>query len=265
MANREAYQKLRHAANERIRRLSKAGIESSYKPPKSKTLTDKEIEREYNKLVQWMSKSTNTVKGAKAAAAERAAALEARKERKRERERERYQERRKAAGQEYKPRPPKLSEEERRERRREQRRRAREKSDIQKNLDRLKSEDRQKYNALNNLKSGLKKYGIDVTSFQQLEAWGEYIKERNEDKNKDFYLFDIWIDQMRDATNKHEETITARDINRVMQNFAEWQSNLDALSDEYIRERIPGELSFDVFGTIWNAYMNVAHNYFESE
>ena len=253
------YSRLRHAAEARARRLLKAGYDPGYRAPMAATLSPSELKTEYRRLERWMNTEKNTVKGRRAAAAEATAKQEAR----RARERERYAEKRRAAGQEYKPRPPKSQErpltpqeQQKRERKREYNRQYRQRrKDIETGLNELKARDFTEWNALNNLWSGLKKYGIRVRSFEELQQWGFYIKERDDDRQKQFYEFDMWLDEAQKKTGKSERDITGDDIENMMEDFEKWKSNQDEMKAEFVRPRQPNEYKSKDIGSLWAGFM----------
>lgn len=251
------YSKLRHAAEARARRLLKAGYDPGYRAPRVATLSPSELKSEYRRLERWMNAEKNTVKGRRAAAAESAAKAEAR----RARERERYAEKRRAAGQEYRPRPAQPpTPEQKRERKREYNRRYREKkrqqqTDLRAWLENLKVTAPTEYHALNNLLSGLNKYGYNARTPEELQQWASYIKERDHDRKKQFYEFDQWLEEAERKIGKSRERITGKDIENMMHDFERWQSNQDDLTAEFLQERQPNEYTADQLGSLWAGFM----------
>ena len=253
------YSKLRHAAEARARRLENAGFDPGYRAPKAGSLTPDQIKSEYKRLERWMSTEKNTLKGRRAAAAESAAKAEAR----RARERERYAEKRRAAGQEYKPRPPKSqvkTPEQKREQKREYNRRYRERqrqqqADLRSWLENLKGVSPTEYNAMRNLLSGLQKYGIKVRTPAELQQWAAYIKERDHDRKKQFYEFDLWLDEAETKTGKSAGRIRGEDVADMMKDFEQWKSNMDHMTEEFLRERMPNEYTQDQLGSLWAGFM----------
>lgn len=262
---RQDYQRLRHAANERIRRLEKAGFTAPERPQSSRGMSDSDIRNAYKQLEKWMNKEASTVTGAKAKAAREAERAAAR----RERQRERYAERRRLEtgeqGRPYQPRPPKLSEEQKRERRNQYQRNYRaklksERETLNKQLDDITLANPKLGMRLKNLLKGLDKYskqfGSKVRTLEELMKWKRYIDERNRDKEKGFYEFDIWLEEVQTKVGKENKRVTGADLDNLLEDFTRWESDMDELEREFIRERMPYEYTQDKLGTLWSAYMH---------
>ena len=279
MATIEEYRHLRRMAQQRQRRLEKAGIKTPG-PVAPKAADVKNLNQEYKRLERWMENPKNTVKGAKAERArleqveaakeaEKAARKEAARQRKNERERERYKERREAEGKTVKPRQ-KLTEEERKERRRESARKYRErvKEETKKKVESLEellkdmssSSDkhtRSQGSWLSGIYDQLKSNGIKVTSLDELKKWAAYFNERNRDKERKLYDFSNWIDDMESKTGKTASKLKASDIDRVMSDFETWKKEDAALAAEFERERQPNEYAADQMGNLMDLFMNI--------
>lgn len=249
---RQEYSRLRHAANERNRRLEKQGFGGQYRAPSLRGLTDKQVQAEYKKLERWMKKETSTVTGAKAVQARKAEQAAQRKEKAAERRRE------KRAGAGVKPpRPPKWTEEQKRERKREYQRqyRARKRAEkLDRDLESLKGS--KEYTALKNLLSGLQKYGIVVNSLDDLSAWGRYLAEVKDDSNSDLYKFDEYLDEMMEQTGKDARSITGKDIDRVLDKFNQWKADQTSMESVFNQERQSNEYSAADMGSLWEMYIN---------
>lgn len=255
------YSRLRKAAEQRTKRLEAHGF-SGYHAPKVREISGEDLAREYRKIEKWMAKESSTVPGARAVEERRAAEEEARRERKREANR-RYRERkRQEQGRAQKTRPPKQSEEERRRRHAESQRRYQQKKNVLKNIDRYNRDDKKAAQALKNLYSGLKKWNIDVKSYEELKAWGDYIAERSVDSDKDFYTFDKWVSSLVDKTGNTPEQVDARahlkaeDIYNVINDFNQWRDQKAELEAQFTAERRADEYAGDKFGDLWDMYMN---------
>lgn len=255
------YSRLRKAAEQRTKRLEAHGFEG-YHAPKVKDIDTGDLSREYRKLVKWMGKESSTVPGARAVEERRAAEEAARRERKREANR-RYRERkRQEEGREIKTRPPKQSEEERRRRHRESQRRYQQKKSVLENIDRYNKDDKKAVRALKNLYSGLKKWSIDVKSYEELKAWGDYVAERAVDSDRNFYAFDQWVSSLVDKTGNTPEDVNAKahikadDIYNVITDFNTWRDQKAKMEAEFTAERRADEYSADKFGGLWDLYMH---------
>ena len=247
---RHEYAQQRRLAEQRTGRLEKAGF-GGYHAPKLADIKDLgQLRRELNRVTKWNLKDTATVRGARVAHEQQLAA-------RRERAAERRRERAAAEGRQYQPRPPKQTEEQRRESKRESNRRYREKVKAQKEdinkgiLEYAKTHTKKQTQALLNLQKGLAKYGIKVKSFKELKAWGDYIKEREADSNKEFYLFDQWLQEAAEEIGKEKEKVTGTDIERMMKDFNEWRAQNDELIKEYARERQTNEYTSE---QIWQMF-----------
>lgn len=242
MATKKEYQTLRHAAIERMRRLDKAGFKTPSRPISSRGLTQKQIDKEYNKLQKWMNKETSTVKGARE-----------QKQRTTERRREAQRARR---------------EQERREKERWEERRRIEAEKIRQSQERARQlqadiaqENPQARIALQNMLRGLQKYGVEVKDIKELKAWAKYIDERKADAKDDKYRFDQYVDDLLNATDNNVMDdsghfhASAEDIEVLMKDFSGWsveQANLEA---EYTRPRQPNEYTGDDLNGLWNTYI----------
>ena len=279
MATIEEYRHLRRMAQQRQRRLEKAGIKSP-DPVAPKAADVKNLNKEMRRLERWMNDPKNTVKGAKAERArqeqarafeeaERAARKEAARQRKNERERERYRKRKEAEGKTVKPRQ-KLTEEERKERRRESERKYRErvKEETKQKVESLEallhemtaSSDRNiqtQGNWLSGMYDQLKAKGVKVTSLDELKKWKQYFDERNRDKERKLYDFSNWIDEMAAKAGKSASKLKASDIDRVMNDFESWKKEDAALASEFARERQPNEYTADQMGNLMDLFMNI--------
>lgn len=262
------YRHLRRMAQQRIRRMEKAGIKtpgpSFPKPSEVQNLT-----KELRRLERWMNNPKNTITGAKEAQAEKEARKEAARLRKNERERERYRQQQEAKGRTVTPRQ-KLTDEERRARKRESNRKYREKVKEQerKNIDALES-------ALHEMESSssprvaahgahlldmykqLRDKGIKVRSMDELRKWEEYFNERNRDQDRKLYKYAVWIDEMEAKLGKTASKITGEDIDRVMKDFEEWKATDAALAQEFTRQRQPNEYTPNMMGNLIDLFMNI--------
>ncbi len=246
MATKKQYQTLRHAAIERMRRLDKAGFKTPARPVSSRGLSQKEIDKEYNKLQKWMGKETSTVKGAKE-------------------HKLRIDEKRREAQRLYRQ-AKRLKERQERERWEEERRAAAEKiRQIHERAQKLQAdiaqESPQAQIALQNMLSGLQKYGVKVNDINELKLWAKYIDERKKDAKDDKYRFDQYIDDLLNATDNNvmDDTrhfhASSEDIEHLLQDFAGWSVEQANLEEEYTRPRQPNEYSGDDLNGLWNAYI----------
>lgn len=275
----EEYRHLRRMAQQRERRMEKAGIKTpgpSFPKPSEVTNLSKEMRR----LKRWMDNPKNTVKGARAAQAraERVRAAqeaeeEARKEaarmRKNERERERYRKQQEAKGKTVTPRQ-KLTEEERRERRRESARKYREKvkEETRKSVESLETllDEMTRSSSPRIAKQGerlqdmyeqLREKGIKVKNFEELKKWEAYFNERNRDQDRKIYKYANWIEELEAKVGKTASKVTGEDVDRVMKDFEEWKASDAALAQEFARERQPNEYTPDMMGNLFDLFMNI--------
>lgn len=242
MATKKEYQTLRHAAIERMRRLEKAGFKTPSRPISSRGLTQKQIDKEFNKLKKWMNKETSTVKGAKEhrqrTNERRREAQRAKREQERK-EKERWEETRRIEAEKIKQ--------------------AHEQA-LQLQAD-IAQESPQARIALQNLLSGLHKYGVEIKDIKELKAWAKYIKERKSDSKDEKYRFDQYIDELLNATDNNvmDESghfhASTEDIEGLMQDFSKWSIEQENLEAEYTRPRQPNEYTGDDLSGLWNAYI----------
>ena len=216
-----------------------------------------------------MNNPENTVKGARAAEAEKEARREAARLRKNERERERYRKQQEAKGKTVTPRQ-KLTEEERRERRRESARKYREKvkEETRKSVESLETllDEMTRSSSPRIAKQGerlqdmyeqLREKGITVKSFEELKKWEEYFNERNRDQDRKIYKYANWIEELEAKVGKTASKITGEDVDRVMKDFEEWKASDAALAQEFARERQPNEYTPSMMGKLFDLFMNI--------
>lgn len=258
MILKSEYQHLRKLANARGRRLEAAGFAVGYKAPKASELTAAELKREYKKLEKWLDSPTATVKGARRAAIEAAERKEAARLRKNETERERYRQKKEAEGKKVRQYEKDLTEEQKREKRRQKARERYQKSkDFKQELRNLKKTSPKEYTALNNLLSGLRKYGIKVNSLDELRQWGAYISERDKDGDANKYEFDKWLDEAAEHAQKDIRNLKPDDIDRLVNDFNEWQANNADLVEEFTRERTNTEYDSTMMGSLWDIFVHI--------
>lgn len=259
---RHSYSQARRLAEQRSRRLEAAGFRG-YHAPRIRDLEPGDLKKELKKL-QWFNESEQaTVRGARARqAAEKIKAEEA-AERRRERDRGYYKKKVEAQGREYKPRPPKLSEDEQRARKRE-----RDREYKRQYRQRIKERERdfvdffgslentsghrtaQNYK---NLLSGLRKHGIKVNSVEELEAWMKYIQSRSDNRKKDEYLFQQWLDDLNNATDKKHATPEM--IYTMIEDFENYKADQEVMRAEFMKPRSKDEYTEAQMGDIWSMYM----------
>ena len=262
MATIDQYRQLRHAAMERARRLNQAGFNTSLDFPRPSDV--KNVNKELERLQKWMNRETSTVKGARAAAAAKAERAAAAAERKRERERQRYEQKRQAEGKTYTRRTAKTSEEKKaakRDYQRKYRERQKEKiaasiADMEQRLDDLRVTDRKAWQMLINLKEALAARGIKVTSYADLRAWGDYIKERRRDSDKQYYNFDTWVEDAAKLAGKKAGNLKKADFDRVRGDFAEWQASQAQQALEHANDLGPNSYSAETMGDLWSLYIS---------
>lgn len=275
----EEYRHLRRMAQQRERRMEKAGVKLSG-PSFPKPSEVKDLQKEMRRLERWMNDPKNTVKGARAeqARAEQARAAkeaekEARKEaarlRKNERERERYKKQQEAKGKTVTSRQ-KLTDEERKERRRESARKHREKvkEETRKSVESLESllDEMTKSSSPRVAKHGerlqdmyeqLKEQGIHVKNFEELKKWEEYFNERNRDQDRKIYKYANWIEELEARVGKTASKVTGDDVDRVLKDFEEWKEQDAELAREFERERQPNEYTPSMMGNLFDLFMHI--------
>ena len=275
----EEYRHLRRMAQQRERRMEKAGVKPSG-PSFPKPSEVKDLKKEMRRLERWMNNPANTVKGARAAQARadqaraaREAEKEARREaarlRKNERERERYRKQQEAKGKTVVPRQ-KLTDEERKERRRESARKRREKvkEETRKSVESLESllDEMTKSSSPRVAKQGerlqdmyeqLKEQGIHVKNFEELKKWEEYFNERNRDQDRKIYKYANWIEELEARVGKTASKVTGDDVDRVLKDFEEWKKQDAELAREFERERQPNEYTPDMMGSLFDLFMHI--------
>lgn len=233
------YAALREKAEARRKRLEAAGF-TGYQAPKVKDIEPKNLKRELGKLRRAMDKPSATVKGARAQAARQ------------------RPERRPPTRQEATVKPPRSEkEDQRRQRHNEANRRYREREKARKQAIKewlTKTADKRIGQALQNLQSGLKKYGIRIKSPEELAAWGQYIKERKQDSEQQFYEFDQWLDEMANAVGKNPNRINAGDVMNMLFDFNQWKGEQEALQAEFNRSHSVNEYSGSELGSLWGSY-----------
>lgn len=274
---RHEYSRLRELAEKRSRRLEAAGFEGYHAPKLRELDSNRDISREARRLEKWLEQEESTVRGARREEARREAEREAREEARRERRREydrEYREkhreerrqydqerRRRQAeleGREYKPRPPKLTEAERRQRHNEASRRSywkrKSEKDIQSGIDQTRAEQGNKAaQALQNLLSGLRRYGIPVRSFQELQAWGEYMKMRAENRDvkgrelASNQLFEEFAKALDRRPEDADKEISTDAVHAMMESFESWKADKEAMESEFSREMENGDYNADIF------------------
>lgn len=270
------YSQLRRLAEQRSKRLESAGF-PGYHAPKVKEISDpKALRSEQRKLEKWLATEGATVKGARIQAERREAEAAERRRRHAEKERERYWRKKAEEGRAMKTRPPKLTDEERRQHKRESNKRYREKKKRERERERERTRaeadisagigsetDPKIRQAYKNLLSGLKKHGIEIKSWGELKAWGKYIKERNDDSDRNFYWFDQWISDVVDPSGNTPESrddgsrhITAEDIYNTIMDFNSWSADNQALEAEMEKPRRPDEYTGEEFAGMWHMYMH---------
>lgn len=254
-ASRAEYARLRRIAEKRTNRLNQAGY-AGYKAPKLSELTGNQLKLEKLRLEKWLQKEEATLKGARAAEERRAAEQEARRERRRERERARRAEKAAQAGRNYTPRPPKQTEEERRQRHNESNRRYRErererKASLNDELKNLPDRVGQNYR---NLLSGLNKWGVKVHDMNELRKWMDYIQKRKSQQKNDKYMFDLYIDEMLNASGKSGSKITADDISAVTDDFQRFAADQAEAEADYTRQRQANEYGNDQINEMWSRF-----------
>ena len=237
------YSALREKAEARRKRLEAAGF-TGYQAPKVKDIEPKNLKRELGKLRRAMDKPSATVKGARAQAARQ------------------RPERRPPTSQEVRVKPPRSEKEElRRQKHNEANKRYREREKARKQavkewIQATKERDKRIGQALQNLQSGLKKYGIKIKSPEELAAWGQYIKERKQDSAQQFYEFDQWLDELANAVGKNPNRIRASDVMNMLIDFNQWKGEQEALQAEFNRSHSVNEYSGSELGSLWGSYFN---------
>lgn len=237
------YAALREKAEARRKRLEAAGF-TGYQAPKVKDIEPKNLKRELGKLRRAMDKPSATVKGARAQAARQ------------------RPERRPPTRQEATVKPLRSEkEEQRRQRHNEANRRYREREKARKQaikewIQATRDRDKRIGQALQNLQSGLRKYGIKIKSPEELAAWGQYIKERKQDSAQQFYEFDQWLDELANAVGKNPNRIRASDVMNMLFDFNQWKGEQEALQAEFNRSHSVNEYSGSELGSLWGAYFN---------
>lgn len=234
------YAKLRKLASDRNRYLKKAGFEG-YNAPKIRDLTTDQIKSEKKKLEKWLGSERGTVKGSRKIEEEKLKREEARKERKRQYDRERYQKWR----QENPPkeRPPRFTDEERRQRHnqqnREYRQRRKAKIEAQRQEDRLQAwiNQQDRPQSWKNFLSGLRKWGINVTTPEELKAWMDYNQERKHDADKNKYFFGKWLQEAEEIIlNERDENAEVTDpevIYNLIEDFENWKAENKSMVKEF--------------------------------
>lgn len=254
---RQEYKGLRKLAQQRSKRLQAAGFEG-YDAPKLKDIEPGKLGREMSKIKKWLAKEEATVKGARAVQARKEEQSEQRRLRHNEQNREWRRRKAEREGREIKPRPPKLTEEERKEKKRVYQREYRARKNLDKQLQDLKAVDKKAGQALINLLSGLRKYGIKVRNLEELRMWGRYVKDRDAQANPLIYEFDQWLE---DVVNTQGKTIngvqdpivmTAEQIFLVVERFEEFQQDYNQMVEELNAPRNPNEYGYDDFLNAWN-------------
>lgn len=259
---RHSYSQARRLAEQRTRRLESAGF-SGYHAPRIRDIEPGDLKKELKKL-QWFNASEQaTVRGARARQAAEKIKAEETAERRRERDRERYKRKVEEQGREYKPRPPKLSEDEqrarRREREREYKRQYRQRIKERERAfaeyfgsleDRLGHRTAQNYK---NLLSGLRKHGIKINSVEELEAWMKYIQSRSDNRKKDEYLFQQWLDDMNNATDR--KRATPEMIYTMIEDFENYKADQETMRAEFMKPRTKDEYTEAQMGDLWSMYM----------
>lgn len=257
-AQQHEYAQLRELAYDRNRRLQAAGFEG-YNAPRIRDLTPEQLGREKAKLERWLNSNKGTVRGARKVEAERQERLEAQRERKREYNRQ-YRERKRQENP-PKSRPPRMSDEERRRRHNEanrqyrQRVKARRQEEHLQNWINQQGREAQNYR---NLLSGLRKYGIQVNSPEELRAWMKYIVERKKDSDNNKYLFDQFLDEAMNALNGGWENahVSADKIFGMLDDFESWRENQSNLEAEFNAPKEAGDYSSaDLFSAFLNSGM----------
>lgn len=255
-AQKHEYAHLRELAYDRNRRLQAAGFEG-YHAPRIRDLTPEQIGKEKAKLERWLNSDRGTVRGARKAEAERQERIEAQRERKREYNRQ-YRERKRQEKPE-KNRPPRFSDEERRQRHNEANRRYRQRVKARQQEEKLQDwinaqgPDAQNYR---NMLSGLRKYGIQVNTPEELKAWMKYIQERKKDSDNNKYLFDQFLDEAMNALNGgwQDAQVSADKIFGMIDDFEDWRAEQANLEEEFNAPKQPGDYSSqDLFGTFLNS------------
>lgn len=256
------YSRLRKAAEQRANRLEAAGF-SARRFDRVADIKPENLKSEISKIKRWLDRPDTTVKGARKAKAEKEERAEAQRQRRNEKARERRAQQK--ASMPPKPKRSKMSEEERKARHREQQRAYYRR---QKDLKELNAFEIGMIDigpndqALRNLLSGLRKWGITVRSIADLKRWAEYIKERKADSERGFYEFDIYIEDLKNQTGKDGGTknpITAADIENVMRDFTSWMTNNETLEDMYF-SRQEGETAKSSFDGFWRQFMRDQDN-----
>ena len=257
-AQQHEYAQLRELAYDRNRRLQAAGFEG-YNAPRIRDLTPEQLGREKAKLERWLNSTKGTVRGARKLEAERQERLEAQRERKREYNRQ-YRERKRQENP-PKSRPPRMSDEERRRRHNEANRQYRQRVKARRQEEHLqKWINQQGREAQNyrNLLSGLRKYGIQVNSPEELKAWMRYITERKKDSDNNKYLFDQFLDEAMNALNGGWENanVSADKIFGMVDDFENWRENQSNLEAEFNSPKEAGDYSSaDLFSAFLNSGM----------
>ena len=228
------YAQLREKSEKRRKRLESAGFKG-YAAPKVRDIeSPAQLKLELAKLQRAMEKPTATVTGARAAkAARKNRQLTEKEEARRQRHNDanrRYYERQKERRQEWE--------------------RA-----IKEFITEEKSKDKRVGQALANLYSGLKHWGVVIKDPAELAAWGQYIKERKQDSEKQFYEFDRWVQDMAAADAKTIGRVRGSDVMALLVDFEEWKSKQENLKEEFNRERSVNEYSGSAFISLWNAFL----------
>lgn len=228
------YAQLREKSEKRRKRLESEGFKG-YAAPKVRDIeSPAQLKRELAKLQRAMEKPTATVRGARAAkAARRNRPLTEKEETRRQRHNEanrRYRERQKERRKEWE-------------------------AEIREFITEEKAKDKRIGQALANLYSGLKNWGVVIKNPAELEAWGKYIKERKQDSERQFYEFDKWVNDMAAANAKTIGRIRASDVMSMLVDFEEWKSEKANLAEEFNRERSVNEYSGSAFSSLWKAFL----------
>ena len=237
------YAQLRKAAQQRLSRLEKAGFNQSTTFSKVRDLSPSDFEREIKRIERWLSNDKNTVKGQRQRA-----------ERIREQAREYRRRKAEKEGRQYNPRPPKQDEEERRRRKNEYQREWRKRR--KEELENFTTGDKKADQALKNLQSGLKKHGIEVRCLKELKAWGQYIKERKADSDRDWYAF---MNFLKDAAGEEmpgeKRHVSADDIYQMIEDFNQWKAD-QAGMEQAFKETKADQIKFENVRGLWDMYFN---------
>ena len=257
---RQEYKGLRKLAEQRNKRLQAAGFKG-FEAPKLRDIEPGKLGREMAKLKKWLAKEEATVKGARAVQARKEEEAEQRRIRHNQQNREWRRRKAEREGRELKPRPPKQSEEERREKHRIYQREYRARKRLEKQLEDLKAQDKTAGQALQNLLSGLKKYGIQPKDLDELRAWARYIQDRKNSADPLFYEFDQWLEDVANTTGQSitgadRIEITADQIYNIIERFENFRTEYDQMAAELHADRRADEYGYDDFKNAWESVLN---------